>query len=153
MTILAGEKVNARIQSVIRARMRTRLGTPRLSAISNWREDAVAYFFSNYSIASEIVTNTTAILPGLCSSSHAGSCLKNALCAAAFANQANHLHLDWMAIEAHGAYGRALKSLAVALEDPVEALKDTTLATTYILSLYEVSSTPRLPCLVLKQKG
>jgi hypothetical protein len=50
-----------------------------------------------------------------------------------------------MAIEANEAYGRALTSLTRALQDPVEALKDTTLATTYVISLYEVRSTPGLP--------
>ena len=45
-----------------------------------------------------------------------------------------------MAIEGKAAYGRALASLARVLLDHVEVLKDTTLATPFVIGLYEVRS-------------
>ena len=145
MTILVRKKVNFRVQNTLRARNRADLSNLEPSAITNWQEDAVTRFFCDYSIGSEAVRNTTAVFLGLCTNSQAGVCLKDALYAAAFANQANQLHVDWMVIKANEAYGHALKSLTLALEDPVEALKDTTLAATYVISLYEVRSFPNSP--------
>jgi len=153
MTSLAKEKVNSRVQNTLRARKRAESSSLGLFAITNWQEDAVTRFYYDYSIGSKAVPNTTAVFLGLCTSLQAGVCLKDALCAAAFANQANQLRVDWMAIKANEAYGRALKSLALALEDPVEALKDTTLAATFIISLYEVRPCPSLPFDVENRKA
>ncbi len=141
MTYLAEKKVESRVHNVLRARNLAEQGVPRLLAVTEeWRENAVARFFTDYVLDSDAVPNTTMVLPGLCSSPDAGACLKDALYAAAFVNQANQLGLKWMAVEANAAYGRALASLAKVLQDPVEALKDTTLATPFVMGLYEVRS-------------
>lgn len=48
--------------------------------------------------------------------------------------------LGWAAFEARKAYGRAVSALATALQDPVEATKDSTLAALHLVSLHEVIS-------------
>lgn len=145
MTLLSEKKVESRVQNILEARSRVKQGISRVSASTHWRGDSIASFFTDYTLDSDAVPNTTTVLRGLCGSPDAGFCLKDALCAAAFANKANQSGLKWMAIEAHEAYGRALASLTRALQDPVEALKDTTLATPYLIGLYEVSSLLDLP--------
>lgn len=138
MTCIAEKKVESRIQNTLKARDLAEQDVPRSFAATEWRENAVARFFRDYVLASDAVPNTTIVLPGLYNSSDAGACLKDGLHAAAFVNQANHLGLEWLAIEANAAYGHALASLTRVLQDPVEALKDTTLATAFVIGLYEV---------------
>ena len=145
MTWLTEKKVESHVQNILRARSRAKQGIKRVCAIKDWREKAVTRFFADYILDSDAVPHTTIVFPGLCSSSDAGPCLKDALHAAALANQANQLGLKWMAIEANEAYGRALASLTSALQDLVKALKDSTLATAFLVSLYEVRSLLGLP--------
>jgi hypothetical protein len=59
--------------------------------------------------------------------------------------QANQFDLEWMALKAIDAYGGAPASLAKALQDPVEILKDSLLATPYLIGQYEVKSVLGLP--------
>ena len=153
MNCLAKEKVKSRVQDVLRARDLAEQGILKPFLVTDWREDAVACFFTDYVLDSNIVPSTTVFLPGLYSSSDASACLKDAIHAAAFVNQANHLGLEWMAIEANTAYGLALASLTRALQDPVERLKDTTLATPFVIGLYEVRTIPDLPYIKFGNKG
>ena len=138
MTCLAKRKVEFRVHKVSKARDLAKQGIPEPCAQTEWRDTAINRFFSDYVLESDAVPNTTIFLPGLYSSLDAGACFEDALCAAAFVNQANHLGLEWMAIEAKAAYGRALASLLRVLQNPVEALKDTTLAAAFVVGLYEV---------------
>lgn len=141
MTCFAEKKVESRVHDVLKARQVAEHGTPTpCAAVTDWQADAVARFFADYAVDSDTVPNTTIVLPGLYSSPDADACFKDAVHAAAFVNQANALGLEWMAIEAKAAYGRALASLARVLLDPVEVLKDTTLATPFVIGLYEVRS-------------
>ena len=145
MNGLAEEKVKSRVQMIHRARDSAEKGITKPFLLTDWREDAVGRLFTDYVLGSDVVPNTTIFLPGLYGTSDAGACLKDAIYAAAFANQANRLGLEWIATEANTAYGHALASLAKVLQDPVEALKDTTLATTFVMALYEVRLTSNLP--------
>lgn len=139
MTCFAEKKVESRVHDVRKARRVAEHGIPRPCAVvMDWRASAVDRFFADYAVGSDVVPNTTIVLPELYSSSDAGACLKDAVHAAAFVNQANGLGLEWMAVEAKATYGRALASLARVLLDPVEVLKDTTLATPFVIGLYEV---------------
>lgn len=153
MNCLAEEKVKSRVQNIHRTRDLAGQGIPRPFLVTDWREDAVARFFTDYVLASDAVPNTTIFLPGLYSSSDAGACLKDAVYAAAFANQANQLDMEWIAIEANAAYGHALASLTRVLQDPVEALKDTTLATPFVVGLYEVRLILDLPYIKFRNRG
>ena len=137
MTCLAEKKVESRVRNSFRARNLAEQGVTRPVAAEEWRESAVR-FFADYVLDSDAVPNTTIFLPGLCGSSDAGACLNDAVYAAAFVKQANQLGLEWMASEAKAAYGRALASLVRVLQDPVEVLKDTTLATPFVIGLCEV---------------
>ena len=145
MNGLAEEKVKSRVQMIHRARDSAEKGIPKPFLVTDWREDAVGRLFTDYVLGSDVVPNTTIFLPGLYGTSDAGACLKDVIYAVAFANQANRLGLAWIATEANTAYGHALASLAKVLQDPVEALKDTTLATTFVMSLYEVRLTSNIP--------
>lgn len=145
MTWLAEKKVESRVQSALRARDRTNECVPRPFEITDWRETAVARFFSDYCVGSDAVPQTWRVLQVLCNSSDASACLRDALHATAFVSQANQLGLEWMALKAIDAYGRALASLAKVLQDPIEVLKDTSLATPYLIGQYEVRSIPGLP--------
>ncbi len=145
MTCLAEKKVESRVRNIFRARDMAEQGVPRPFAVTDWRENAVTRFFTDNALDSDAVPNTTIVLPGLYGTSDAGACLKDALYAAAFGNEANQLGLKWMAIEAKAAYGRALASLSRVLQDPVEALKDTTLATPFVIGLYKVRPILGLP--------
>ena len=145
MSSLAKKKVESRVQMIHKARNLAERSVPKPFLVSDWREDAVSRLFTDYVLGSDVVPNTTIFLPGLYGTSDADACLKDAIYAAAFANQANQLDLQWIAIEANKAYGHALASLTKVLQDPAEALKDTTLATTFAMSLYEVRSTSNLP--------
>ena len=140
MNRLAEEKVESRVQKILRARDLAEEGIPKPFLVTRWREDAVARFFTDYVLGSDAVPNTMTFLPELYINSNTGGCLKDAVHAAAFVNQANQLGLEWIAIEANVAYGHAIASLMRVLQDPVEALKDTTLATPFVLALYEVRS-------------
>ena len=153
MNCLAEEKVESRVQKILKARDLAELGIPKPFSVTHWREGAVTRFFTDYVLGSDAVPNTTIFLPGLYSSSEAGACLKDAIHAAAFMNQANQLGLEWIAIEANVAYGHALASLMRALQDPVEALKDTTLAAPFVLGLYEVRSIPDMPHVKFRNSG
>ena len=139
MTCIAEKKVESRVQGSLRARALAEQDAPTVVATTDWRDDAVNRFFTDYVLGSDAVPNTTIVLPKLYSSTDAGACLKDAVYAAAFAIQANRLGLKWIAIEANAAYGRALASLMRVLREPVEALKDTTLATPFVVGLYEAS--------------
>ena len=145
MTYIAEKKVESRVHNVLRARDLAGQDIPKPLVLTEWRENAVARFFMDYVLHSDAVSNTTIVLPGLYNSSDAGACLKDALHATAFVNQANHFGLKWLATEADAAYGRALASLNRVLQDPTEALKDTTLATAFLIGLYEVRPIPALP--------
>jgi hypothetical protein len=91
-------------------------------------------------VVSKVVTENINCLPELYAATVADGCLRDAFHATAFVSQAHQLGLDWMAIEASNTYGRALASIATALEDPIEAKKDATLAAIYMVGMYEVSS-------------
>lgn len=138
MTCLAEKKVKARVRNSVRARNLAERSVARPAAAEEWRESAVTRFFADYVLDSDAVPNTTIFLPALYGDSDAAACLNDAVHAAALVNRANQLGLEWMASEAKAAYGRALASLAGVLQDPVEALKDTTLATPFVIGLYEV---------------
>ena len=109
-----------------------------LSPSTDWTANAVATFFADWIVPSDLVLENTSFLPDLCYSSETTVCLDSALSAAAFANQSNRYGLQWAAFEARKAYGRAVAALAVALQDPVEAKKDSTLAALHLVSLHEV---------------
>ena len=138
MTCLAEKKVESRVRNSCRARDLAEQSVTMPDGAQEWRESAVTRFFADFALDSDAVPNTTIFLSGLYGDSNAGACFNDAVYAAAFANQANQLGLAWMADEARAAYGRALASLARVLQDPVEVLKDTTLATPFVLGLYEV---------------
>lgn len=145
MNGLAKKKVESRVQMIHRARDFAERSIPKPFLVTDWREDAVGRLFADYVLGSDVVPNTTIFLPGLYATSDADACLKDAVYAAALANQANQLGLEWIAAEANTAYGHALASLTKVLQDPVEALKNTTLATPFVMSLYEVRLTSNLP--------
>lgn len=170
MTCFAEKKVESRVQKVLKARgqavpdiptpfcstrsMQSKDGSPlqfdrkslaqstvRPPEFAIWKEEAVNQFFEDYVVASDTVPDTMNVLPQLYRSLDADFCFNDALYAAAFVSQANQLGLEWIAIEANEAYGRALTTLMSALQDDVEALKDTTLGATYLISMYEVRYT------------
>ena len=140
MTFLAKKKVETRVQDVLKARyVPVHAILPRPCAVgTDWQTRAVARFFTDYAVGSDAVPNTTVVLPGLYRSADAGACLQDAVHAAAFVNQANRLGLDWMAVEAKAAYGRALASFVRILLDSRQVMKDTTLAVPFVIGLYEV---------------
>ena len=149
MTCFAKKEVESRVHDLLKARQGAEHGTPTpFAAVKNWRASAVARFFTDYAVDSDIVLNMTIVLPGLYRSPDAYACFKDAVHAAAFVNQANALGLEWMFIEAKAAYGRALTSLARVFLDPIDVLKNTTLAAPVVIGLYEVRS-----ILVLQESG
>lgn len=138
MNAIAEKKVETRIRDILDARTRELQGIPRVLVLTDWREDAITRFFHDYVVESDVVPHTTTALKTLYRNVNTSSCLKDAVSAASFASQANQLHLPFMATKANKLYGRALRSLTKALEDPVESLEDAILATPYLLGWYEV---------------
>ena len=88
MNCFAEKKVESRVHDVLKARqVAEEHCTPRpFAVVTNWRASAVARFFADYAVDSDVVPNTTIVLPGLYSSSDADACLKDAVHAAAFVN-------------------------------------------------------------------
>jgi hypothetical protein len=64
--------------------------------------------------------------------------LKEALYATAFVNQSNQLGLEWLGCETTKSYGRLLRLIPKVLQNPADAKKESTLATVFLVSLYEV---------------
>ncbi len=73
MTCLAEKKVESRVRNIFRARDMAEQGVPRPFAVTDWRENAVTRFFTDYVLDSDAVPNTTIVLPGLYGSSDAGA--------------------------------------------------------------------------------
>jgi hypothetical protein len=138
MTRATEKTVECRVRNALTARHRPKQGVTQSLALNDWREVAITRFFSDYCVSSDAVPFTWMALRDLYSSPDASRCLREALHAAAFVSHANQLGLEWMALEAIGAYGRALASLSKALEDPEEVLSDTLLAAPYLIGQYEV---------------
>lgn len=133
MTRVAERKVALRVERVLRDREETQLNSPA---------DVVAGFFRDYTLHSDAAVLHTRFLRDLYMSSESGSCFEEALHAAALKSRANQLGHKQMATEADVTYGRALTLLNSALQDPLEAKKDATLAASYVVGLSEVCSEP-----------
>lgn len=103
-----------------------------------WRKEAVMRFLADYSLQSDAMSESLKFLPKPSDYSSLCPHLKEALHAAAFANQGNQLGSEWMVTEGGLAYGRALALLVGIMEK--KAANDSTLAATILLGMYEVSS-------------
>lgn len=64
--------------------------------------------------------------------------LKEALDTVAWLNLSNQVSMEWLALEAQGAYVKAVGLVAGLLQDEKQARKDTTLAANYLFGLFEV---------------
>jgi len=113
---------------------------PHLANCASWENNAVAMFFADYLLSSDVMKETFyPFLSNLCCGELI-SCqyLKEALHAAAFTSYGNQLGVDFMVLEGSLAYNRALSLLANELQDEVTSKGDTIIATTFLLGLYEV---------------
>jgi hypothetical protein len=140
MTLFAEKKVDALVQNILKARARMVQGIPRYFSPMDWRDDAITRFFRDYALDSGVVLHATTVLQTIYASSDTSPCFREALRAVSFASQANQLSVPFMAAEASTWYGKSLSSLARVLQDPVESLRDSTLATPYLVGWYEVCS-------------
>jgi hypothetical protein len=123
------------LQNVMQT-VRKPLGAVTLPLSWNWQDQAVARFFADYILPSDVFTDNLQFLPRLCGSSSSCHHLKEALQAVAFASQGNQLGLKWMTTEGSLAYGRALPLIADVLQN--QSREDSTLAAIFLLGLYEV---------------
>jgi hypothetical protein len=107
---------------------------------TNWQEDAVSTFFNDYVLPSDMMKESLhPFLSGLCRRPISCLHLSEALHATAFASQGNQLGLRWMVTEGSLAYNRALPLFSKALQDDEACKEDTTLATSFLLGLFEVN--------------
>jgi hypothetical protein len=112
------------------------------SMSTKWEKVAISRFFADYVSSSHIVKRVDLqFLLKLCSSPNLNAPLKEALEAVAFLSLANQLRLDWLAIEANKSYCRSLPLVAKLLQNVEEARDDTTLATIFLFTCYEVRLT------------
>jgi hypothetical protein len=141
----AQDKIQDELEAIYRSKVsNTSLVSP------GWQELAVACFFDNYVVLSDVVDERLHFLPGLYKSSNLCDLLKEALHAVSFASKGNQLCLDWMITEGGLAYSRALLLFVRVSEH--RATEDTTLAAIYLFGLYEVRFFP-IVCSVHVQKA
>ncbi|KAH7128643.1 hypothetical protein B0J11DRAFT_275581 [Dendryphion nanum] len=98
---------------------------------------AISQFFVDYGFLKGTCPFTDVVYP-LYDSQNAPECLKSILPAVALASIARQTRRYELMQEAQRQYGRSLKRLAHTLSDPVALKHDATLATVYMLSLYEM---------------
>jgi hypothetical protein len=147
MTFVTEKKVERRVQGILKSRKTKSPSNPPSGATD--LDKALVRFFEDYCPASSVITYNTSILHVLYERSTTSDCFKDALQAAALRSMANQLNLEQMAADAERAYGRALALAKAALANSTEVTKDTTLATLYLLGLYEVRmSKPNQLCIL-----
>lgn len=153
-------KIPETSQSVAAARTGTSTDTgsqqePSLSlfkvADSTWEERAICYFFDQYTTYDGTNSGLTigishlGFLPSLYTfcreqESQEGSasfCLREAVDATAFMALGNESKVPSLTVKARNNYGKALRGLRQALESRTQAVKDESLATLALLSLFE----------------
>lgn len=130
MSLVAEKKVETRVEKVLQN---------RASAELNAQIDgAIREFFADYVLYSDVVMLHTRFLKDVYESPDVSDCYLNALRATALKSRANKQGLVQMAAEADQLYGVALAQLVVALADPAQIRKDSTLAAAFVLGLCEV---------------
>jgi hypothetical protein len=151
MTVVAERKVETRVQILLEERNRSspKLASSKSSSpnleVSKELASVVAKFFLDWCPRSDVVILTTTVLQALYESEEADTdaCFREAVHATALRSKANQFGLDDMIVEAERAYGRALAATNLILKDSPNITKDTTLATLYLLGLYEVCTVYR----------
>lgn len=106
-----------------------------------WEQLAVPLFFNLFT-TSAIVANDQSflhILPQLFGQSDPDSSLHRAVSAAADANAVRKLTDDKATLRARRKHLMALEAVQKAIQDPVDAFKDSTLCSLFVLTLFEVS--------------
>lgn len=100
-------------------------------------EQSLSLFFYQYVYEGRDGPGFNGFLPLYYEQAQPNSCLKHCVTATAFAslaNQSNSAAISRLAVKY---YGEALASVNAALSDPVESLKDETLAALFILGMFE----------------
>ena len=108
---------------------------------SDWHGQAVCMFLHDYVIQaspSDIQFGFLQSLPDLCSKEDNTSVVQEAVSAVALMSLAHRSSMDHLVVQARQRYGKALKLIALALNDPEELKKDSTLAAVLCASCYEV---------------
>lgn len=120
-------------------------------ADSPWEERAICYFFDQYTTYDGTSNGLTlgvshlGFLPSLYAYSReqegqegsASLCLRQAVDATAFMALGNESRVPWLTVKARSNYGKALRGLRQALESRSQAVKDESLATLALFSLFE----------------
>ena len=115
---------------------------------TDWRAQAVSFFFNDYVIMSSESTVGVGFLqclPAIWSKSPDAAAYQEAVSAVALASFANRSSLDYLAVQARQRYGKALQLSNVTLRESGEVGKDSTLATVLCLGIYEMISGEKPP--------
>lgn len=108
---------------------------------TNWMEIAIPRFFADYVYRSENVRQfNISFIIEIANANKSCACIQEALRAVALISLANQTHQKRLETEASQYFYRAVGLLAKSLQDPEEAKKDTTLASTFLFGWYTVSS-------------
>lgn len=108
---------------------------------TNWKDVAVPRYFADYIVRCSVDDITDlSFIPQLCHNLDSRHSFREALDAVALRSLANQVGSSWLSIEATKSYGRALRSFTSVLQNIEEAQRDTTLATIYLFTFYEVSA-------------
>ncbi|KAI3325739.1 hypothetical protein HD806DRAFT_552992 [Xylariaceae sp. AK1471] len=107
----------------------------------NWEMKATSHFLHNYSFApTKDAPGYLEFLPDLLRRNSNSRHLKSAVLAAGLASLANITSLGHLEHIAKKRYGETLKSISMALRDPIEARSDAVLAAVFLLQLCETIS-------------
>lgn len=120
---------------------------PNVSLIPFKDSHARHRFFFDYCIPYDPHHPYTAFLgfvPQLAQTSPEGSCLQQALAAAAYANFAGRYHSDDAKLAGAENYGKALISLSKEMSKPVTSAVAETLVAISLLGMYELTTSPVL---------
>jgi hypothetical protein len=130
MRQVAETKVEIRIEKVLRTRESAKLNAQI--------ECAIAEFFDDYVVHSDVAPLNTWFVKDLFASRGVSKCFQEALKATALRSKVNKNGCEQLAVKADEAYGTALALLAKALQNPAETWKDSTLGAAYVIGLCEV---------------
>ena len=115
---------------------------------TDWRAQAVSFFFNDYVIMSSDSTvgfGFLQCLPTIWSKNPEAAAYQEAVSAVALASFANRSSLDYLVIQARQRYGKALQLSNATLRKSGEVGKDSTLATILCLGIYELISGEKPP--------
>ncbi|KAL8790282.1 MAG: hypothetical protein Q9195_006440 [Heterodermia aff. obscurata] len=115
---------------------------------TDWRAQAVSFFFNDYVVMSSESTvgfGFLQCLPDIWSKSPEAAAYQEAVSAVALASFAHRSSLDYLVVQARQRYGKALQLSNATLQKSAEVGKDSTLATVLCLGIYELITGEKPP--------